>query len=105
MFKKILLATVLCVCAPFAGGQSRADDYGQGGYPPYGSYSTPSYTGYQPYTANGWAYETYIPRPTAKGYYVPRVVPYPVSKPVFVNGYYRHDGTYVSPHFRSLPRR
>jgi hypothetical protein len=71
-------------------------------------YAQRSYTG--PYyarrdTASGWSYQTYIPRPTQRGYYTPRVVPYPVGKPVFVNGYYRQDGTYVSPHFRSLPRR
>jgi hypothetical protein len=51
------------------------------------------------------SYETYIPRPTLKGYYEPRVIPYPTGKPVYVNGYYRKNGTYVSPHFRSLPRR
>jgi len=54
---------------------------------------------------NGLSYETYIPRPTAKGYYEPKVVPYPAGKPVHVNGYYRKNGTYVQPHFRSLPRR
>jgi hypothetical protein len=53
----------------------------------------------------GLSYETYIPRPTKKGYYEPKVVPYPVGKPVFVQGYYRSSGTYVAPHFRSLPRR
>jgi hypothetical protein len=54
---------------------------------------------------NGLSYETVIPRPTVKGYYEPKVVPYPTGKPVFVNGYYRKDGTYVQPHFRSLPKR
>jgi hypothetical protein len=54
---------------------------------------------------DGLSYETYIPRPTKNGYYEPRVVPYPVGKPVYVNGYYRQDGTYVRSHFRSLPRR
>jgi hypothetical protein len=54
---------------------------------------------------NGLSYETRIPRPTVKGYYEPKVVPYPTDKPVYVNGYYRKDGTYVQPHFRSLPRR
>jgi hypothetical protein len=55
--------------------------------------------------SHGLSYETYIPRPTVKGYYEPKVVPYPVGKPVHVNGYYRKNGTYVQPHFRSLPRR
>jgi hypothetical protein len=54
---------------------------------------------------DGLSYETVIPRPTVKGYYEPRVVPYPAGKPVYVSGYYRKDGTYVRPHFRSLPRR
>jgi len=54
---------------------------------------------------NGLSYETPIPRPTVKGYYEPKVVPYPEGKPVYVNGYYRKDGTYTRPHFRSLPRR
>jgi hypothetical protein len=58
-----------------------------------------------PAASDGLSYETYIPRPTKKGYYEPKVVPYPVGKPVYVNGYYRSDGTYVRPHFRSLPRR
>ncbi len=53
----------------------------------------------------GLSYETFIPRPTKKGYYEPKIVPYPVGKPVAVRGYYRKDGTYVQPHFRSLPRR
>jgi hypothetical protein len=56
-------------------------------------------------TKSGYAYETYIPRPTKKGYYEPKVVPYPTEKPVYVSGYYRSNGTYVRPHFRSLPRR
>ncbi len=56
-------------------------------------------------TGYGLSYETCIPRPTVKGYYEPKVVPYPVGKPVHVNGYYRQNGTYVQPHFRSLPRR
>jgi hypothetical protein len=56
-------------------------------------------------TNGGLSYETPIPRPTVKGSYEPKVVPYPEGKPVFVNGYYRKDGTYVQPHFRSLPRR
>ena len=43
------------------------------------------------------------PRPTKKGYYEPKVVPYPAGKPVYVSGYYRSNGTYVQPHFRSLP--
>src|SRR4051812_5217907 len=51
----------------------------------------------------GLSYETRIPRPTVKGYYEPKVVPYPAGKPVSVNGYYRKNGTYVQPHFRSLP--
>jgi hypothetical protein len=51
------------------------------------------------------SYESYIPRPTLKGYYEPKVIPYPTGKPVYVSGYYRKNGTYVSPHFRSLPRR
>jgi hypothetical protein len=51
------------------------------------------------------SYETPIPRPTVKGYYEPKVVPYPAGKPVHVNGYFRKNGTYVRPHFRSLPRR
>lgn len=55
--------------------------------------------------ADGLSYETFIPRPTKKGYYEPKIVPYPVGKPVFVNGYYRKNGTYIPPHFRSLPRR
>jgi hypothetical protein len=60
----------------------------------------------KPATGNGGlSYETSIPRPTKKGYYEPKVVPYPVGKPVYVNGYYRANGTYVQPHFRSLPRR
>jgi hypothetical protein len=110
MFKKILLIGALSACALFTAGESRADDYWQGGYSPYGAvgyygaYSAPSYAGYQRYTS-GWSYDTYIPRPTAQGYYVPSVVPYPLGQPVHVNGYYRHDGTYVSPYFRSLPRR
>jgi hypothetical protein len=54
---------------------------------------------------NGLSYETVIPRPTVKGYYEPKVIPYPTGKPVYVHGYYRKDGTYVRPHFRSLPRR
>jgi hypothetical protein len=58
-----------------------------------------------PVAADGLSYETYIPRPTQKGYYEPKVVPYPVGKPVHVSGYYRRDGTFVQPHFRSLPRR
>jgi hypothetical protein len=56
-------------------------------------------------SSNGLSYDTVIPRPTVKGYYEPKVVPYPEGKPVHVNGYYRKDGTYVQPHFRSLPRR
>jgi hypothetical protein len=56
-------------------------------------------------SSNGLSYETVIPRPTVKGYYEPKVVPYPEGKPVHVNGYFRKDGTYVQPHFRSLPRR
>jgi len=56
-------------------------------------------------THDGLSYETTIPRPTKKGYYEPKLVPYPEGKPVFVNGYYRKDGTYVRPHFRSLPRK
>jgi hypothetical protein len=54
---------------------------------------------------NGLSYETVIPRPTVKGYYEAKVIPYPTGKPVYVQGYYRKDGTYVRPHFRSLPRR
>lgn len=65
---------------------------------------TPAYR-YSDARHDGLAYETVIPRPTAKGYYEPNVIPYPVGKPVFVNGYFRKDGTYVRPHFRSLPRR
>ena len=56
-------------------------------------------------TKSGLSYETPIPRPTVKGYYEPKIVPYPVGKPVYVNGYYRKNGTYVQPHFRALPRR
>jgi hypothetical protein len=53
----------------------------------------------------GLSYETVIPRPTKKGYYEPKIVPYPTGKPVAVRGYYRKNGTYVQPHFRSLPGR
>jgi hypothetical protein len=53
----------------------------------------------------GLAYQTAIPRLTVKGYFEPKVVPYPEGKPVYVRGYYRKNGTYVQPHFRSLPRR
>jgi hypothetical protein len=68
--------------------------------------STPTKTAASvPAATDGLTYETYIPRPTKKGYYEPTVVPYPVGKPVYVNSYYRQDGTYVRSHFRSLPRR
>lgn len=56
-------------------------------------------------TESGLGYQTCIARPTKKGYYLPKVIPYPVGKPVYVNGYYRRDGTYAQPHFRALPRR
>jgi hypothetical protein len=55
--------------------------------------------------ADGWAYTPVIPRTTQKGYYEPKLIPYPLDKPVSVRGYVRKDGTYVQPHFRSLPRR
>ncbi len=55
--------------------------------------------------SHGVSYEPVIPRPTQKGYYEPKVIPYPVGKPVYVSGYYRKNGTYVQLHFRSLPRR
>jgi hypothetical protein len=68
-------------------------------------------TTYQPYKSqaypqtSGLEYDTYIARPTKKGYYEPKVIPYPTGKPVFVNGYSRRNGTYVAPYFRALPRR
>ena len=42
---------------------------------------------------SGLSYESPIHRPTVKGFYEPKVVPYPVGKPVFVSGYTRRDGT------------
>ncbi len=97
MLKKILVAAVLGACSVFGGQQVRGDDY-IGGYP------RSNVTNVTPYS-RGASYQTYIPRPTQKGYYTPKVVPYPAGKPVFVQGYYRKSGTYVPPHFRSLPRR
>jgi hypothetical protein len=51
------------------------------------------------------SYEIRIPRPSFQGYYEPKFLPYQVGKPVYVSGYTRRNGTYVQPHFRSLPRR
>lgn len=48
-------------------------------------------------------YEVVVPSNSQKGYYVPRVVPYPGGQPVHVSGYYRQNGSYLPPSFRSLP--
>ena len=59
-----------------------------------------------PYTepkAAGWSTNPVVPSNSQKGYYVPRVVPYPVGQPVAVSGYYDRYGRYVAPTFRSLP--
>jgi hypothetical protein len=118
MFKKILLAAVFGACTVLGGPQARADDYVP---PPKAPDQHSTATSYlsnhagQPRsltfsrslskqaTKGGLSYETTIPRPTVKGYYEPKIVPYPAGKPVYVSGYYRRDGTYVQPHFRSLP--
>ncbi|HEV3255442.1 MAG TPA: hypothetical protein VG013_01055 [Gemmataceae bacterium] len=110
MFKKILLAAV-CACTALGGQQARANDYVRGYTRSNGTYvphrkpvSFPARQSKQA-RGDGLSYETFIPRPTWKGYYEPKIVPYPKGKPVFVHGYFRKNGTYVHPHFRSLPRR
>jgi hypothetical protein len=45
------------------------------------------------------------PSNSQKGYYAPLSVPYPANRPVWVNGYYRQDGSYVPGYWRHLPNQ
>jgi hypothetical protein len=71
--------------------------------PAHGQYGLKPIAPYNPPQFKGGSTNPVVPSQSQKGYYEPRMIPYPTSRPVYVNGYYRKDGTYVPPQFRSLP--
>jgi hypothetical protein len=72
----LFAVTFLVTRGGMASGDARAENTGR-----VSAQSTSPSQIKQP-AERGLSYQTVIPRPTAKGYYEPRVVPYPVGKPL-----------------------